>query len=536
MGRMTSRLPRSLTPTRRALLALALGGFGIGTGEFVTLGLLPNMASSLHVSVPQAGELISAYALGVVVGAPILTAAAARLPRKGLLITIALTMALGNVASAVMPGFTSLLVLRFLTGLPHGTYFGVASVVAGNLVGAERRSSAMATVFAGLTTANVVGVPLTTLIGQHSSWRICFLLVAAIEVLAAVCVAVVVPIDAADAAGEAPQLRQELRAFRSTQIWLSLAIATVGGAGLFASFSYIAPMMTHLAGFSSGAITPLLVLFGLGMTGGNLVGARLADRALMRTIYVALSAEILVAAAFFFTARNEVTAAVTILLFPFCALAILPALQSRIVALAGGAPNVAAASIHAAFNIANSLGAWLGGITIAAGLGYGAPNLVAAGLAALGLGIALVAGRTERRAPPPRRRRRRPAVTTNPPRDDEHTPTLTPLDAPRPLTVDERALLDGVLALADVGALTEQARSAVVISTCSGGCPSVGLRVGKQASCRGPRRCGSHRSAESRHRRARASATTARGPAVDGSPWPKYSVPAASPSSLPSDS
>ncbi|MFL5862327.1 MAG: MFS transporter, partial [Solirubrobacteraceae bacterium] len=387
----------SLTPTSRALLALGLGGFGIGTGEFVTLGLLPNVAASLHVSIPRAGELISAYALGVVIGAPLLTGAAVRLPRKGLLMTIALVVAVGNVASAAAPGFTSLLVLRFLTALPHGAYFGVASVLASKLVPAQKRSSAMAVVFAGLTLANVIGVPLTTLIGQHSSWRICYMLVGAIEVLAAGCVAAVVPIDRGDAAGTAPRLRDELRAFRQSQIWLSLAIAMIGGAGLFASFSYIAPMMIHLAGFPAGAITPLLVLFGLGMTGGNLVGARLADRALMRTIYAALSAEVLVAAIFFFSARNQVTAAITIFLFPFCALAILPALQSRIVSLAGGAPNLAAASIHAAFNIANSLGAWLGGITIAAGLGYSAPNLVAAGLAALGLGIALTAGGVQQR-------------------------------------------------------------------------------------------------------------------------------------------
>jgi MFS transporter, DHA1 family, inner membrane transport protein len=386
----------SITPVRRALLALALGGFGIGTSEFVTLGLLPNMASSLHVSIPKAGQLISAYALGVVVGAPLLTGAAARLPRKGLLITIALALALGNIASALMPGFTSLLVLRFLTALPHGTYFGVASVVAAGLVAPGRRSSAMAAVFAGLTIANVVGVPLTTLIGQHSSWRVCYLLVGAIEIAAAGCVALVVPVERRDHTSAPAGLRHELRAFRQTQIWLSLSVAMIGGAGLFATFSYIAPMMTHLAGFPSGAITPLLVLFGLGMTGGNLVGARLADHALMRTVCVALSAEIVVATIFFFSARNEITAAVTILLFPFCALAILPALQARIVALAGGAPNVAAASVHAAFNIANSLGAWLGGIVIAAGLGYGAPNLVAAGMAALGLGIAVFSARLER--------------------------------------------------------------------------------------------------------------------------------------------
>jgi DHA1 family inner membrane transport protein len=387
----------SIGPVRRALLALALGGFGIGTGEFVTLGLLPNMADSLPVSIPQAGHLISAYALGVVVGAPLLTAAAVRLPRKGLLITLALALAIGNFGSALTPSFDSLLAVRFLAGLPHGAYFGVASVVAANLVEANRRSSAMSVVFAGLTVANVVGVPLTTLIGQHTSWRVVFALVGVVEVVAALGMLGLVPVDRADAAGDLPQLREELHAFRNRQIWLSLGIATIGGGAMFASFSYIAPMMTHLAGFAQSSITPLLVLFGVGMTAGNLVGARLADRALMRTIYVAMSCEIVVAVAFYYTAHNEVTAAITILLFPFTAMVLLPALQSRIVTLAGGAPNLAAASIHAAFNIANSIGAWLGGLTIAAGLGYGSPNLVAAGLAALGLMIALMSGRLDRR-------------------------------------------------------------------------------------------------------------------------------------------
>lgn len=387
----------SLGPVRRALLALAMGGFGIGTGEFVALGLLPNLADSLHVTIPEAGHLISAYALGVVVGAPLLTAAAVRLPRKGLLITVALALAAGNFGSALAPSFGWLLVLRFLSGLPHGAYFGVASVVAGNLVTADRRSRAMAVVFAGLTVANVVGVPLTTLVGQQASWRVVFALVGAIEVLAALAVLVVVPRARADAARQSPRLSHELGAFRQPQIWLSLGIATIGGGAMFATFSYIAPMMIHVAGYPPSSITPLLVLFGIGMTAGNLIGARLADRALMRTIYTAMSCEIVVAALFFFTARNPITAALTIPLFPATAMAILPALQSRIVTLAGGAPNLAAASIHAAFNIANSIGAWLGGLAIAGGLGYASVNLVAAGLAALGLMIALTAGRLEAR-------------------------------------------------------------------------------------------------------------------------------------------
>jgi DHA1 family inner membrane transport protein len=389
----------ALTPVRRALLALAIGGFGIGTGEFVMLGLLPNVAGSLHVTIPQAGHLISAYALGVVFGAPVLTAAAVRLPRKGLLITVALALAIGNFASALAPSFDALLVIRFLSALPHGAYFGVASVAAAKLVAAHRRTAAMSIVFAGLTVANVIGVPLTTLIGQNAGWRLVFVIVGAVELIAALAIAVVVPVDRADAAGEAPELRHELGAFRQPQIWLSLAIAMIGGGAMFCTFSYIAPMMTHVAGYPSSSITPLLVLFGVGMTAGNLVGARLADRALMRTLYVALSCETAVAGMFFFAARNEVTAAAMILLFPFCALALLPALQNRIVTLAGGAPNLAAASIHAAFNIANSIGAWLGGVTIAAGLGYAAINLVSAGLAALGLIVALFTGRLAARRP-----------------------------------------------------------------------------------------------------------------------------------------
>jgi DHA1 family inner membrane transport protein len=293
-----------------------------------------------------------------------------------------------------MPNFDSLLAIRFLSGLPHGAYFGVASVAAANLVQTSKRSSAMAVVFAGLTVANVIGVPLTTLIGQNTSWRYASAFVGVIEVVAALGVLAMVPRASKDA--EVPELRHELLAFRNRQIWLSLAIATIGGGALFATFSYITPMMTHLAGYSESSITPLLVLFGVGMTLGNLVGARLADRSLMSTIYMAMSGEIVVAFLFFFADHNKVTAAIIIVLFPFCAIAMLPALQSRIVTLAGGAPNLAAASIHSAFNIANSIGAWLGGLTIAAGWGYGSPNLVAAGLAALGLMIALGSGLLDR--------------------------------------------------------------------------------------------------------------------------------------------
>ena len=256
--------------------------------------------------------------------------------------------------------------------------------------------------FTGLTVANIVGVPLTTLLGQHTSWRLVFALVGVVGALAAVCVLLFVPaappVDPDQPRVDTRQLlRHELGAFGNPQVWLTLGVVMLGSGGLFATFSYIAPMMTHLAGYAESSITLLLVLFGLGMTAGNLVGARLADRALMPTLYGAFGAEIAVAVLFVFTSHSELGAAITVFLFPAAALAALPPLQARIISLAGGAPNLAAASIQAAFNIANSIGAWLGGVVIAAGLGYNAPNLVAAGLTAFGLMLALISGRLERR-------------------------------------------------------------------------------------------------------------------------------------------
>ena len=387
----------TLSPARRVLLALALGGFGIGTGEFVMLGLLPNVAHDLHTSIPHGGYLISAYALGVVVGAPTVGALTAHLPRKGLLIGLAVALAMGNLASAVAPNFAAALALRFADGLPHGAFFGVASVVASGLVPPKRRSQAMAVVFAGLTTANVVGVPLSTWAGQHASWRAVYVGVAVVELVAAALIAVTVTRQPVEHAGR-EALRRELRVFATPPVWLVLGVAMIGGGALFATFSYIAPMMTHVAGYAESSVTWLLVLFGLGMTAGNLVGARLADRALMPTIFAALASEVVIALLFLITSHNKIAAAFTIFAFPCTSTAILPAIQSRIIGIAGGAPNLAAASIHAAFNIANSIGAWLGGLAIGFGWGYSSPNAVAAGLALLGLGVAYASVRYDRRA------------------------------------------------------------------------------------------------------------------------------------------
>lgn len=381
---------------RRALLALAVGGFAIGTGEFVIMGLLPQVAADLSVSIPQAGQLISIYALGVVVGAPLLTAASVRYPRKTVLMVLMAWFAVGNVLSAVAPTFGLALAARFVSGLPHGAFFGAGAVVAGSLVESSRRNSAMAVMFAGLTVANIIGVPLTTILGQHAGWREVYAIVGLIGVLAVIAIAVAVPAEAGPAPGSEVSLGRELRAFGKPEVWLVLGIAMLGGGGLFATFSYITPMMTNEAHYADSSITWLLVLFGLGMTVGNLVGARLSDRFPARTLLISLAAEIAVALAFLAVDHNRVTAALAVFLFPATSLAGLPTLQGKIIALAGGAPNLAAASIQAAFNIANSIGAYLGGLAISAGYGYGSPNAVAAILVAVGLSLALVAVKVER--------------------------------------------------------------------------------------------------------------------------------------------
>ena len=375
---------------QRALLALSLGAFGVATGEFVSLGLLPNLAKTFDVTIPQAGHLISAYALGVVVGGPLLTVVAIQWSRKRFLVMLTVLLAVGNFASALVPTYHGLLLVRFLAGLPHAAYFGAAAVAAGNLVETGRRNAAMATVLTGFTIANVFGVPLTTLVGQHAGWRAAFGFVGLIELIAAVGILCLVPLQARPTREARGGLIEEVRAFRNVQVWLALGIAAIGGGAMFSTSSYITPMMTGLAGYSQTSMPWLLVLLGTGMTAGNLVGARMANSGLMRTIYFSLSTQAVVALAFVFTSHDKIAAAITIVLFPFTTSLMLPPLQARIIMLAGGAPNLASAAIHSAFNVANSLGAWLGGMTIAAGLGYGSPNLVAAWLAVLGLILAIV--------------------------------------------------------------------------------------------------------------------------------------------------
>ncbi|EMD22831.1 MFS transporter [Amycolatopsis azurea] len=377
-----------------ALLALAIGAFGIGTTEFVMMGVLPEAAADFGVSIPSAGYLISGYALGVVVGAPLLTAAAVRLPRKTMLLAMMGLFTLGNTLFALSPNQEFGVAFRFLAGLPHGAFFGAGAVVASSLAKPGERAKAVSMMFLGLTLANVVGVPLGTLLGQKVGWRATFGVVAVIGLIAMAAIAKLVPHQGKPVE---PSLRGELGAFRRPQVWLALAIVTFGLGGVFACLSYIVPMLTDVTGYSPSNVTLLLSLAGVGMTIGNILGGRLADKALMPSLYVSLFGLATVLAIFTFTANGKVGAAVTIFFVGLAGFMIGPMMQARIMEKAGGTPSLVSAAVQSAFNIANSIGAYLGGLVIAGGFGLVAPNWVGASLAVLGLSLAAVSGGLDRR-------------------------------------------------------------------------------------------------------------------------------------------
>ncbi|MCW5250021.1 MFS transporter [Streptomyces sp. SHP 1-2] len=377
-----------------ALLALAIGAFGIGTTEFVIMGLLPEVANGYGVSIPAAGLLVTGYALGVMFGAPLMTALGTRVPRKRMLMLLMGLFIVGNLLSALAPAFGVMLAGRIVASLTHGAFFGIGSVVAADLVAPERKAGAIAMMFTGLTTANVVGVPLGTFLGQSAGWRVTFGLVAVLGVVGLAGVARLVP-DLPRPEGV--RLRHELAALGNVQVLLAMAMTVLGFGGVFAAITYIAPMMTDVAGFAGSSVTWLLVLFGLGMVGGNLVGGRFADRALMPMLYVSLGALSVVLVLFTLTAHDRIAAAVTVFLIGAFGFATVPPLQKRVLDHAHGAPTLASALNIGAFNLGNALAAWLGGLVIAAGHGYTAPNGVGAGLAAAALVVAVVSAALERR-------------------------------------------------------------------------------------------------------------------------------------------
>jgi DHA1 family inner membrane transport protein len=363
------------------ILALACGGFGIGTGEFAIMGLLPDVARTYFVTEPQAGWVISAYALGVVIGAPVIAVLAARVSRRNLLLALMAWFFVGNTLSAVAPDFGTFFVLRFLTGLPHGAYFGVAALVAASLVPFHMRARAVGWVMLGLTIATLAGTPVTAFFGQILSWRMAFLFVGGIGGLTVALIWFHLPKDEVeDGAG----IARELSAFYRPQVWLTLAMAATGFGGMFAIFSYIASTVTDVAMLPAGMVAIILVIFGVGMNVGNLIGSKLADMSLMGTIGGVVTANIAVMAIFALTASNPYMLCLTVFLIG-CSFAAGPAVQTRLMDVAADAQTLAAASMHSAFNIANAIGAWLGGLVIAYGYGYAATGYVGAGLSLLGL-------------------------------------------------------------------------------------------------------------------------------------------------------
>jgi DHA1 family inner membrane transport protein len=366
-----------------ATLALAVGSFGIGTGEFAIMGLLPNVAADLKVSAPDVGHLISAYAMGVVIGAPLITVLAASASRRILLFALMAVFVLGNLASAMAPGYLSLTIFRFLAGMPHGAYFGIAALVAASMVGPKKRGKAIGMIMMGLTVSALVGNPVATWLGQWLGWRAAF---AAVAALGAVTIGMLAMYLPRQIGLETSNAARELGAFARGQVWLTLATGAIGFGGLFAVFSYVAPTVTEVTGLPGTAVPVALAAIGVGMILGNVAGGWLADRALMPGIAGILVWSALVLAAFPFTAHNAWLAMFNLVLIG-TTVGLGPALQIRLMDVAADAQTLAAAMNHSAFNLANALGAWLGGVVITAGYGWTSTAWVGAILAVGGLAV-----------------------------------------------------------------------------------------------------------------------------------------------------
>ncbi|WP_432476866.1 MFS transporter [Nocardioides sp. GXQ0305] len=380
-----TRAEQTPAPTRHvavALAALATGGFAIGTTEFVSMGLLPQLARGVEVSIPMAGHAISAYALGVVVGAPTIAFLAARLPRRALLVALMTAFALGNAASALASSYDALLVARFAAGLPHGAYFGVASLVAASLVTADRKGRAVASVMLGLSVANVVGVPAATWLGQNLGWRAAYWLVALLGLLTVALVAAFVPSSRGDSDAT---WKRELAALRRPQVVLTLAAGAVGFGGMFAVYTYIVPTVTEVGGLPESVAPFFLLAFGLGMVVGTWVAGRMADWSVMRSMFIGGAGQGVLLLVFSLLAPAGWWTLPVVFGITVTGSVLVVALQLRLMAVAAEAQTMGAAMNHASLNVANALGAWLGGLVIAAGWGYRAPALVGALLAALGL-------------------------------------------------------------------------------------------------------------------------------------------------------
>lgn len=379
-----------------AVYALTAGAFGIGTTEFVIMGLLLQVSADLGVSIPTAGLLISGYALGVFAGAPLLTLGTRRLPRKTVLIALMAIFTLGNIACALAPDYATLMAARVVTSLAHGTFFGVGSIVATGLVAPERRASAISVMFTGLTAATLLGVPFGAWLGLAYGWRATFWVVAAIGLVAAAVLILFVP-RVKEPQAHVP-LREEVAVLAKPQVLLGLLMTVLGFGGVFAVFTYIQPILTGISGFSEAAVSSILLVFGAGLAAGNLLGGRLADRNPSAALVGTLAALVAVLVAMSFAVEYRLSSVLFVGLLGGASFATVAPLQLRVLEKAGGAGQSLASSLNiAAFNLGNALGAWLGGLTIDYGPGLGGVMLTAAAVTAAGLGIALFSVHLDRR-------------------------------------------------------------------------------------------------------------------------------------------
>ena len=365
-----------------AILSLALGGFAIGTTEFVTMGLLPDIATGIGESIPTTGHIISAYALGVVIGAPVIVSLAARLPRRELAVGLVLALGLGNAITAVAHGYWEVMAARFISGLPHGAYFGVASLVAVSLVPPERRGRAVSGVMLGLTVATLVGVPAGTVLGQQLGWRSAYWAVLGLAMLTAAMVLLFVPHQPGNPEAT---VRAELTALRRPQVLFAVSAGMVGFGGVFAMYSYIAPVVTDVTDLSRSAIPAFVLAFGVGSVAGTWFAGRLADWDVERSVLAGFAVLVAALVAFALTAGQVVSAFALVMVLGALGSVLAVNLQVHLMHVAGDAQMLGAALNHSALNIANGLGAWLGSIVIAAGYGFRAPSLVGAVLAVFGL-------------------------------------------------------------------------------------------------------------------------------------------------------
>ncbi|MCU1554164.1 MAG: transporter [Arthrobacter sp.] len=381
------------------LIALALGGFGIGLTEFVIMGLLPEVAADFQVSEATAGWLISGYALAVVVGALLLTAAVTRFERKPVLAALMVAFVAGNMVSAMAPDYWTMMAGRIVAALSHGAFFGIGAVVAASMVAPTKKAGAIAIMFTGLTAANVLGVPFGTMLGQAAGWRSTFWAITGIGVLALAGILALVPKTPTGKAASPSSagLRGELRAFRSGQVWFSILVTILGYGGMFGAFTYIAFTLTEVTGFAASTVPWLLILFGVGLFIGNTIGGKAADKNVDRTLIVVLSVLVVVLVVFALTSANQPMTIASMVLLGGFGFATVPGLQMRVMKYADSAPTLASGANIGAFNVGNALGAWMGGVTITAGLGYTSPIWAGAIITLLGLGVMLFAGAKAKR-------------------------------------------------------------------------------------------------------------------------------------------